>query len=105
MDRATLVLRRLDFRFVGPDPYDPAHHAGGEIHFARASDGRLLPVAWRLRAAVPLVGRAGTGAGVAGYHERGGFVTTASIASTEILSIPPGSLVAVPPAPARPEPR
>jgi hypothetical protein len=94
--RATFALHRLDFRFVGPDPFDPRRQAGGVVHFARAGDGRYLPVAWRLRATVPLVGPAGTRPGVAAYRERGGFVTTVSTDSTVILTIPPGSLVAVP---------
>jgi hypothetical protein len=98
--RATLAPSRLDFRFVGPDPFDPRRQAGGVVHFARAGDGRHLPVAWRLRATVPLVGPAGTRPQVAAYRERGGFVTTVSADSTVILSIPPGSLVAAPPPPA-----
>ncbi len=97
--RTTFALRRLDFRFVGPDPFDPGRQAGGVVHFARAGDGRYLPVAWRLRATVPLVGPAGTRPRVAAYREKGGFVTTATADSTVILSIPPGSLVAVPPGP------
>ena len=97
--RPTFALHRLDFRFDGPDPFDPMRHAGGVVHFARAGDGRYLPVAWRLRAAVPLVGPAGTQPQVAAYREKGGFVTTVSIDSTVILSIPPGSLVALPPPP------
>lgn len=99
--RATFALQRLDFRFVGADPFDPRRQAGGVVHFARASDGRYLPVAWRLRATVPLVGPAGTRPRVAAYREKGGFVTSASADSTVILSIPPGSLVA-PPAPPDP---
>lgn len=97
--RASFALQRLDFRFVGPDPFDPGRQAGGVIHFARASDGRYLPVAWRLRATVPLVGPAGTRPRVAAYREKGGFVTTVSTDSTVLLSIPPGSLVAPPPPP------
>lgn len=97
--RATFALDRLDFRFVGADPFGPGRQAGGVVHFARTSDGRLLPVAWRLRAAVPLVGPAGTAPRVVAYREKGGFVTTATADSTVILSIPPGSLVAVPPNP------
>lgn len=97
--RATFALQRLDFRFVGADPFDPRRQAGGVVHFARASDGRYLPVAWRLRATVPLVGPAGTRPRVAAYREKGGFVTTVSTDSTVILSIPPGSLVAPPPPP------
>jgi hypothetical protein len=100
----TLALQRVDFRFVGADPFDPARQAGGVVHFARASDGRYLPVAWRLRATVPLVGPAGTRPRVAAYRERGGFVTTAASDSTVILSIPAGSLVAPPPLP-DPRPR
>src|SRR5690606_30538634 len=75
--RATFALDRLDFRFVGADPFGPGRQAGGVVHFARTSDGRLLPVAWRLRAAVPLVGPAGTAPRVVAYREKGGFVTTA----------------------------
>ena len=97
--RATFALQRLDFRFVGADPFDPRRQAGGVVHFARASDGRYLPVAWRLRATVPLVGPAGTRPRVAAYREKGGFVTTVSTDSTVILSIPPGSLIAPPPPP------
>lgn len=103
--RATFAPQRLDFRFVGADPFDPKRQAGGVIHFARASDGRYLPVAWRLRATVPLIGPAGTRPRVAAYREKGGFVTTVSTDSTVLLSIPPGSLVAPPPPPDRGEVR
>ncbi len=99
ISRETFAPRRLDFRFVGADPFDPGRQAGGVVHFARTGDGRHLPVGWRLRATVPLVGPAGTRPRVAAYREKGGFVTTVSSDSTVLLSIPPGSLVAPPPPP------
>ena len=54
---------------------------------------------------MPLVGPAGSKPRVAGYRERGGFVTVVTVDSTVILSIPPGEFVRVPARPGQEQDR
>ena len=52
-DRATLALRSLHFQFAARPSWAPRGSGGGELRFARLSDGAWVPVSWDMRAPVP----------------------------------------------------
>jgi hypothetical protein len=74
-DRALLALRSLSFQFAARPRWAPRGSAGGEIRFARLSDGAWVPVWWNLRAPVPKVAGDGQRYHFFGVIEVGGRVT------------------------------
>lgn len=77
LDRASLTLRQLSFRYVGLPRWVPPQGAGGEIHFERLPSGLWITRSWLLRA--PIENRRGAlgerrGSSFGGWAELGGAV-------------------------------
>ncbi|MES2304710.1 MAG: carboxypeptidase-like regulatory domain-containing protein [Gemmatimonadota bacterium] len=75
LDRTTLALRRLVFRYVGLPGWVPRQRAGGEVSFLRLSTGLWAANSWQMRAPIQLWRRWGTGGlTLGGWAEMGGRV-------------------------------
>jgi hypothetical protein len=74
-DRASLLLRSLNFEFAARPRWAPKRSVGGEIRFARLPGGGWLPVQWSMRAPVPKVAGDGQRYQFFGVVEAAGRVT------------------------------
>ncbi|MEO5800880.1 MAG: carboxypeptidase-like regulatory domain-containing protein [Gemmatimonadales bacterium] len=75
LDRGSLALRRLIFRYVGLPGWVPRQRAGGEIGFVRLSSGLWAADTWQMRAPIQMWRRWGTGGlTLGGWAEMGGRV-------------------------------
>lgn len=108
LDAATLALRRVDFRYVGAEVFDPERRGGGTLHFVQLPDGTWLPGAWVLRAVAPRTrevispvhGRRQQRVEVGEYREVGGTIRAVIGARGDTqLVMPVDSLLRVPAAP------
>jgi hypothetical protein len=73
LDRETLELRGITFRYTGLGAWVPRDSAGGELSFRRLRSGTLIIDRWSLRAPIPLF-RPGREPGFFGFAESGGRV-------------------------------
>jgi len=73
LNRETLELRGITFRYTGLGTWVPPDSAGGELSFRRLRSGALIIDRWTLRAPIPLF-RPGRQPGFFGFAESGGRV-------------------------------
>ena len=73
LNRVTLELRSLTFRYTGLGRWVPPDSAGGELSFRRLRSGAMVIDRWTLRAPIPLF-RPGREPGFFGFAESGGRV-------------------------------
>lgn len=73
LDRETLQLRGITFRYTGLGAWVPRDSAGGELSFRRLRSGVLIIDRWSLRAPIPIF-RPGHEPGFFGFAESGGRV-------------------------------
>lgn len=74
LNRKTLELRELTFRYVGLPRWVPVDSAGGRMSFRKLSSGAWVIDRWSLRAPIPRVGRSAADTTLFGYAEAGGRV-------------------------------
>jgi hypothetical protein len=72
IERATLALRRIEWRFVGLEEWVTTDGAGGALSLQRLPSGVIIPVRWSMRAPVAEVDRALRPVRIAGWVETGG---------------------------------
>ena len=73
LNRVTLELRSLTFRYTGLGRWVPPDSAGGELSFRRLRSGAMVIDRWTLRAPIPRF-RPGREPGFFGFAESGGRV-------------------------------
>ncbi|MEP7327404.1 MAG: carboxypeptidase-like regulatory domain-containing protein [Gemmatimonadota bacterium] len=73
LNRETLELRGITFRYTGLGSWVPPDSAGGELSFRRLRSGAMIIDRWTLRAPIPLF-RAGSPTRFFGFAESGGRV-------------------------------
>jgi hypothetical protein len=73
LNRETLQLRSLTFRYTGLGRWMPPDSAGGELSFRRLRTGVLIIDRWSIRAPIPVL-RPGRQPGFFGFAESGGRV-------------------------------
>lgn len=91
LDRKSLELRELTFRYVGLPSWVPADSSGGRLSFRKLASGAWVIDRWSLRAPIPRVGRSDTT--LFGFAEAGGRVLEIRYGrngGVEILSADPG---------------
>ena len=74
IDRGTLALRRIEWRFVRLPWKVPENHAGGAMVLRRLPSGVYVPESWWQRAPVPEVNRRREPLRLYGWDERGGHI-------------------------------
>ncbi len=92
LDRETLELKRLAFRYTGLPRWVPTDSAGGAMRFRKLESGAWVIDRWSLKAPIPLVRRSRSDTTLFGFAETGGRVTEIRHGRNgpiEILSIVP----------------
>lgn len=74
LDRATLSLRRLEYRYTGLPGWVPRDSAGGELRFRVLRTGAWIVDRWVIRAPIPLIRGGARGTRLFGFAESGGRV-------------------------------
>ncbi len=75
IDRASLELKLMAFEYVNLPRWVPDNQAGGQLELRRLGAGAWVPVAWYLRAPVPMRSRRTSRVRLGGWMETGGRVT------------------------------
>jgi hypothetical protein len=74
LDRESLELQRISFRYVNLPRWVPRERAGGDVRLRRLHTGAWVPYAWRMRAPVPKLMGGGSQPMVDSWVETGGWV-------------------------------
>lgn len=72
IERSTLALRRIEWRYVGLPWWVTAEGAGGELNFIRLGSGLIFPWYWWTRAPIAEVNNQKRPVRIAGWVEAGG---------------------------------
>ena len=75
IDRTTLALRRIEWRYVGLPWWVTVEGAAGELNFVRQPSGLIFPWYWWLRAPIAAVDGQKRAVKLAGWLEAGGEAT------------------------------
>ena len=81
LDPTTYSLRHLAFDFVNIPAAARAGRASGRLDFQPLAGGEWIVSRWQVRTP-----RAGEGAGIAGYHERGGVARPTGSARAQVIA-------------------
>jgi hypothetical protein len=74
LDRKTLELKRLSFRYTGLPRWVPIDSAGGAMTFRKLTSGAWVIDRWSLKAPIPFVNRSRNDTTLFGFAETGGRV-------------------------------